>query len=187
MFTSEINLDPTRRQVRWFGLLLTAFGGALGGVALWKGGARVGMAAFLGVAWLVAMVPGGGDRRGRLWGALLPGMLLAIGGPVRAGVEPATMAAVVWIVGVVTGVAAAGWPALGRRIYVGWMLAALPVGWTVSHAVLAIVYYGVVTPIGLVMRLCGRDPMARRFDRGAASYWAEHRSVSNAARYFRQF
>ena len=35
---------------------------------------------------------------------------------------------------------------------------------------LALVYYLVLTPIGLVSRLV-RDPLRRRFDARAASYW----------------
>ena len=34
---------------------------------------------------------------------------------------------------------------------------------------MAAIYYLVVTPIGLIMRLCGRDPMHRRFDRAGAA------------------
>ena len=30
---------------------------------------------------------------------------------------------------------------------------------------MAVIYYLVITPIGLIMRACGRDPMHRRFDR----------------------
>ena len=33
------------------------------------------------------------------------------------------------------------------------------------------VYYLLVTPAGLLSRLVGRDPLARRWDRGARSYW----------------
>jgi hypothetical protein len=58
----------------------------------------------------------------------------------------------------------------------------------VSHVVLAIVYYLVVTPIGLVMRLVGYDAMKRRFDGEATTYWV-HRpdNAADAKSYFRQF
>jgi hypothetical protein len=67
------------------------------------------------------------------------------------------------------------------------MLAALPIGWTISHLVLGAVYYLVLTPIGLVMRLLGRDPMQRRFDRSAKSYWIERTPRTDPSRHFRQF
>ena len=67
------------------------------------------------------------------------------------------------------------------------MLAAVPIGWTLSHLVLGAVYYGVFTPIGLVMRLLGHDPLERRFDPTATSYWIERTDRSDPARHFRQF
>ena len=69
----------------------------------------------------------------------------------------------------------------------GWMLAAVPIGWTISHLVLGIVFFAVVTPIGLLMRLLGRDPMDRRFDPNAKTYWAQRLPVGATDRYFRQF
>ena len=49
------------------------------------------------------------------------------------------------------------------------------------------VYFLVITPIGLAMRLAGRDLMSRRFDPGAESYWLPHKADKDAGRYFRQF
>lgn len=72
-------------------------------------------------------------------------------------------------------------------LFRGWMTLVFPIGWVVSHALLAFIYYLVVTPIGRLMRLFGRDPKERRFDRGAESYWMEHDPVRDPVRYFRQF
>jgi hypothetical protein len=49
------------------------------------------------------------------------------------------------------------------------------------------VYFGVVTPVGLLLRLTGRDPLQRAFDLGRASYWTEHRTGDDPRRYFRQY
>ena len=78
-------------------------------------------------------------------------------------------------------------PKLVRPIYLGWMYAAYPIGWTVSHVVLGITWYLVITPIGLIMRMTGRDPMHRRIDKQAASYWIERGEAPPRSRYFRQF
>ena len=48
-----------------------------------------------------------------------------------------------------------------RSIYVGWMVLAFPIGWTVSQVMLALMFFGLFTPIGLVFRLIGRDPLQR--------------------------
>ena len=50
-------------------------------------------------------------------------------------------------------------PQLLRPLFVLWMVAAFPVGWVMSHLMLAVVYYGVVTPIGFALRLRGRDAL----------------------------
>ena len=41
----------------------------------------------------------------------------------------------------------------------------------VSPIVLGIMFYLVVTPIGLLMRLLGKDPLRLKSDREAKSYW----------------
>jgi hypothetical protein len=43
----------------------------------------------------------------------------------------------------------------------------------VSPVVLGVIFYGVFTPVGFVMRLAGRDIMRRRFEPGAATYWLD--------------
>jgi ABC-type uncharacterized transport system permease subunit len=78
-------------------------------------------------------------------------------------------------------------PPLRRWVYLAWMYAAFPIGWVVSHVVLAAVYYLIVTPIGLAMRALGRDPLNRRFDRSATTYWIPHNPGEDVKRYFRQF
>ena len=45
----------------------------------------------------------------------------------------------------------------------------------VSPIALGIVFYGVLTPMALVMRLIGRDAMQRRFDPSAGTYWIERK------------
>ena len=62
-----------------------------------------------------------------------------------------------------------------------------PVGAAVSHGLMALVYFGVVTPTGLRLLLAGRDPLGRTLQRGApGSYWLPHRPGGDVARYLRQ-
>jgi len=74
-----------------------------------------------------------------------------------------------------------------RPVYVALMFVTFPIGWLVSHLALGILYYGVITPVGLVFRLLGRDPMTRRLDPKADTYWEPHRPDQGLARYLRQF
>ena len=43
----------------------------------------------------------------------------------------------------------------------------------VSPLVLGALFFGVITPFGLLRRTIGQDPMQRRYDKGARSYWIE--------------
>jgi hypothetical protein len=100
------------------------------------------------------------------------------------------VAAVLWVLAVVVPVI--GWWQLRfmRLVFLGMSYLAWPIGMVVSHVLLAAVYYLVLTPIGLVLRVVGYDPMHRRFDPEAPSYWVERdtgNEASSPKRYFRQF
>lgn len=95
-------------------------------------------------------------------------------------------AAVLWIVAA-AGLAGVVRPSVFRPVYLVWMTLALPIGWTVSHLLLVIVFYVVVTPIGLLMKLVGYDPLRRQLDRSAKSYWITHETPADAAQYFKQY
>ena len=81
----------------------------------------------------------------------------------------------------------AGLPQLTRAIYVGMMLVAWPIGFVVSHVLIALVYYAVMTPIALVFRATGRDTMGRRRDRATASYWHDRGAPRAASSYFKLY
>ena len=72
-------------------------------------------------------------------------------------------------------------------IYQVWMIAVYPVGWFVSHLILVIVFYGIFTPIGLLLRLVGSDPIQKNRDPEATTYWSERPPPRPNQDYFRQF
>jgi hypothetical protein len=76
---------------------------------------------------------------------------------------------------------------LSRMIYVGLILVTLPIGWLVSFILLASFYFLLLTPLGLIFRLLGRDPLRRRFDSAIDSYWLPRHPTDNLDRYFHQF
>jgi hypothetical protein len=101
--------------------------------------------------------------------------------------EP-SLAKGLWVAAIVVPVI--GWlaPAFMRLVFVGMSYAAWPIGFVVSHVILALVYYLVMTPIGLVMRLFGYDPMTRRRDSTGASFWIARTGRNDGPEsYFRQF
>ena len=78
-------------------------------------------------------------------------------------------------------------PAALRPFYLAITAVSLPIGVVVSFVILAVLYFGVFTPIALVFRLVGRDVLHRRFDASAKTYWTPRRAVQDVRRYFRQF
>ncbi len=76
----------------------------------------------------------------------------------------------------------ANWP-----LYVGLTLVAFPIGFVLSYVILATLFYVVIAPIGLVMRLLGLDPLERRIQRDARSYWVDARPPRPRSSYFKQF
>ena len=52
-----------------------------------------------------------------------------------------------------------------------WTKLGVLLGKVVSPIALGILFYGVITPIGAVMRLAGKDALRLKLDSGADSYW----------------
>jgi hypothetical protein len=52
-----------------------------------------------------------------------------------------------------------------------WLKFGLLLGKVVSPIALGILYYAVLVPIGLAMRLAGKDPLRQKRDGDADSYW----------------
>jgi len=134
----DLNLNPTKKELRVFGLCALAF------LAL--------------VGWMVAR---------------------------RTGSIPA--GATVAGAGLVCGALAFTVPQALRPLWVVLMVVNYPIGWVVTHVVMALIFYLVVTHVGVIMRLTGRDPMERGFDRTAKTYWKSRRTEHDPARYFRQY
>jgi len=128
------------------------------------------------------------DREMRQFaGIWLPTFALFVGFILWNKLQLPAVALTVW--GVTLAISLVGLlkPKAIRPILLGWMFAAFPIGWVVSHVMLALIYYGCMTPIGLFMRLIGRDPLSRKLDRSAETYWVVREPTIDKKRYFRQF
>jgi Saxitoxin biosynthesis operon protein SxtJ len=134
----DLNLNPTKRELRTFGLCTLGFLCLVGCIIFRRGGSMPTIATVVGI------------------GIALAGLGLTI-------------------------------PQALRPIWVVLTIVNYPIGWVVTHVVMGLIFYLVVTPIGVIMRLTGRDPMERAFDRSAKTYWKLRRTDSNSSRYFRQY
>ena len=101
------------------------------------------------------------------------------------GGKPDAWAAGLAAAAIVVGATGLMFPAAVRPIYTGWMVAAFPIGWTVSRVVLGVVFFLVITPIGWAFKLMGRDLLWLR-RHGGATYWAPKRQASTLREYLRQ-
>jgi hypothetical protein len=78
-------------------------------------------------------------------------------------------------------------PAWMRWIFVAASVAAFPIGWVMTHLILGILFYVVLTPFALVFRLKGRDILKRGRPPANASMWETKEPTADPARYLRQY
>lgn len=127
------------------------------------------------------------DKQVRQFALLLALMLAGLAGWLGWKSHPAAWAAGAGAAAVAAGLIGVFRPGWMRVVYVVWMAAVFPIGWLVSHLLLAAIYYLVITPIGVMMRMCGYDPMQRRLDRQATTYWKPRKDTDEPKRYFKQY
>jgi hypothetical protein len=78
-------------------------------------------------------------------------------------------------------------PQIARPFYIVWYAIACCIGLVVGNVLLGMVYYLVLTPVGLLLRAAGRPPISKGFDRKRTSYWKPAEKVIDLKRYYRQF
>ena len=111
------------------------------------------------------------DRRGlRQFGLVVGSTLIALFGVVVPWTLERPMPTWPWGVGGALIVWAAVHPSSLAPIYLGWMRAAMAMSRVTTPLVLGLLFFVVMTPVALVLRLLARDSMARRFDRASESY-----------------
>ncbi len=68
-----------------------------------------------------------------------------------------------WVVATVLALWALTLPNTLRPVYRGWMAVGHVLGWVNTRIILAVLFYLVFLPAGMIMRILGKDPMARKF------------------------
>ncbi len=105
----------------------------------------------------------------REFGLLVGGVFLALGGFMAW--RGKTHAPVFFAAGGFLVLFGAARPMLLKQIYQGWMTLAAVLGWLMSRVILTILFYTTMTPIGLLMRLRGKDLLDLKFPDDRQSYW----------------
>ncbi len=108
-------------------------------------------------------------RELRRFGLLLGTLVLAV----FAGIPFLRRHAVLawpWLVAALLWIPALVAPGALSYLRRGWMHLGEALGWLNTRVILSLLYVIAVVPIGLVIRLTGRDPMKRKFEPAARSY-----------------
>ncbi len=86
------------------------------------------------------------------------------------------------------GASALAYPPLLAPVLWIWLRVAFVINFVVTHLVLVLTYYLVITPAGLIMRAVGHDPMRLGFGSDAKTYWEDPPDETvDTERYFKQF
>ncbi len=117
--------------------------------------------------------------------ALAVGGAFVVLGAAGAWRGRATAAAAFGVLGGALLVAGLAVPARLGPVYVAWMGLAHAVSRVTTPIFLGVIYFGVFTPFGLVMRIAGRRSLGR--PRGAASFWVERPPGARQSDLRRQF
>ena len=104
----------------------------------------------------------------RSFGFMVGGIFALIGlWPLIHGQSPRLWALVV--AGLLV-IPAAVWPRSLKHVYRLWMVVGHILGEINSRIILSLMYWGIITPFGMVRRWFGNDPLLRKVDRHAETY-----------------
>lgn len=105
----------------------------------------------------------------RNFGLLLGALFAAIFGAVP-WLRHRTLEYWPWMLAAVLWIAALAWPRILAWPHRWWMRLGEALGWFNTRVILTVIYFVVVTPLGFVMWVFGRDRMKRGFDPKCQSY-----------------
>ena len=98
-----------------------------------------------------------------------------------------------WVAGIFAGLAlltallSVVYPKGNRFIYVALAVITYPIGFVLSSLIMGLLFFGIIAPTSLALRIVGHDPLNRRYDPEAASYWSACRPARPKSSYFKQF
>jgi len=79
-------------------------------------------------------------------------------------------------------------PALLKPIYKLFIFISYILGWINTRLLLGLIFYLIFTPVALILKIIGKDPLNRKFDPKASSYWQPGvDEKEDRESYYRQF
>lgn len=111
------------------------------------------------------------DRAGlRKFGLTTGGIIMGLFGLFFPWVLAVSIPKWPWILGGVLGLWGLAHPDSLKPVYTGWMKFGLLLSKITTPIVMGVIFFVVVAPMALVIRLFGKDPMQRKLDETATSY-----------------
>lgn len=108
-------------------------------------------------------------RQLRSFGITLGTALLVVAGVLHWRAVPGVI--VIFSIGALLLIAGLAAPAILRPLYKPWMALAVLLGFIMTRILLTLIFVLLFIPTGLLMRLFGRDPLRRKLDPDAKTYW----------------
>ena len=81
-----------------------------------------------------------------------------------------------WLLAALLGSISLTFPLILRPFYHWWMKLAHILGWINTRILLSLVFFLILLPVALILRLLGKDPMRRKLDPAQESYRVESKT-----------
>ena len=78
-------------------------------------------------------------------------------------------------------------PFILKPIYWVWMIFATILGWIMTRVILSLLFYMILTPIGLISRLFGKQFLELKWNKTDSTYWNYRSKRLNRESYEKQF
>ena len=75
------------------------------------------------------------------------------------------------VFGIILSLIAIAIPSVLKPVYWMWMIFATILGWIMTRVILSILFYIIVTPIGLIARLLGKQFIELQWNKESSTYW----------------
>lgn len=78
-------------------------------------------------------------------------------------------------------------PVVLNPIYWAWMIFVTILGWFMTRLILSLLFYVIITPIGLISRFSGKQFLELRWDISRSSYWDYSSKIFDRESFEKQF
>tara|TARA_B100000963_G_C22610617_1_gene664657 strand:- start:1052 stop:1468 length:417 start_codon:yes stop_codon:yes gene_type:complete len=78
-------------------------------------------------------------------------------------------------------------PKLLKPIFISLTIVAFPIGFIISNIILAVIFYGIISPVAIIFKVFRRDALNRKIEPESTSYWILREEKSPVSQRFKQY